>query len=188
MVLYWTIKSASLFSKLTSLQLSSTGHIRCGWSGRPSGRGRVRPGGDWSGNQARLLSGPRPVTARPVSPLLQCSNGHQQVARGATSHYTGLSLQQTSFQCANVVIERIFVKRCQPNIDCQRYFNMYQIIDVSAKIIIFLQFVTDKLVSLKYLWELVSLKLNIKIVFPVSHRGCWGLSNASSNFQFYSKK
>ena len=144
-------------------QLSSTGHIRCGWSGRPSGRGRVRPGWglerepspspQWSPASHRQASTATASVFKwsPTSgkwgqnqPLYMHSGCHSSVHR-----------EQTSFQCANVVIARIFVKKCQAAASdakhSQIYFNMEQIIDVSAKIIISLQFVTDKLVSLKYL-------------------------------------
>ena len=138
-------KCIIVFKAHLSSSALSTGHIRCGWSGGPSGRGRVRPG--WGGGDRRQerepspesvsgewSTGPRPVTARPVSPLLQCSNGHQQVARGpqqATllAHWlSSVHRKWTSFHCASVVFKNCCEYEAAAS-DAQREILQYVPVD-----------------------------------------------------------
>ena len=128
-------KKCILVFKALLCWLSSTGHIRCGWSGLAA---RVRPG--WvmrtqrTGYQAprQWSAGPPPVTAR--SPLLQCSNGHQQVARGpqqATllAHWlSSVHRKWTSFHCASVVFKNCCEYEAAAS-DAQREILQYVPVD-----------------------------------------------------------
>lgn len=121
LVLYWTIKSASLFSKLTSLQLSSTGHIRCGWSGAAGWPGPGQAGlGTGAGTKPRV-SGARPQSlpgqCRHCFSVQMVTNKWQVGQNWPPCMHSGchssVHWEQTSFHCANVVIARIFVKKYQ---------------------------------------------------------------------------
>ena len=135
--------------------------VVAGRGGPVAGAGSGRAG-DWSGNQAPSQWSPashRQASTATASVFKWSPTsgkwGQNQPLYMHSGCHSSVHREQTSFQCANVVIARIFVKKCQAAASdakhSQIYFNMEQIIDVSAKIIISLQFVTDKLVSLKYL-------------------------------------
>lgn len=142
-----------------------------GGRGGPSGRGRVRPGWgeDWSGNQSEWSAGPRPVTARPAPEhcfsVQMFTNKWQVGPEPCTLAVTPVSVHKRETSLHSVPMlwfkKQLLWKLYEwgSSFRCQNEWKIVQNVPVDiyciGQITIFLQLVTDKLVGLKYLWELV---------------------------------